>query len=57
MQHERLVRQRAVGRVHTEATYESDTDESIDITHTSDESDSDSEHESDDDFIVYDHTP
>ena len=30
---------------------ESDTHESIDITHTSDESESDSEHESDDDFI------
>ena len=57
VQQERLARQRAVEPVHTEATYESDTDESIDITHTSDESDSDSEHESDDDFIVYDHTP
>ena len=56
-QQERLVRQRAVESVQTEATYDSDTDESIDITHTSDESESDSEHESDDDgFIVYDNT-
>ena len=40
-----------------EATYasdESDGDESVDITHTDDESDTESEHESDDDgFIVY----
>ena len=54
---ERLVRQRAVEPVPREAAYESDTDESIDITHTSDESESDSEHESDDDgFIVDDKT-
>ena len=54
---ERLVRQRAVEPVPREATYESDTDESIDIMHTSDESESESEHTSDDDgFIVYDQT-
>ena len=54
---ERLVRQRAVEPVPREAAYESDTDESIDITHTSDESESESEHTSDDDgFIVYDQT-
>ena len=54
---ERLVRQRAVEPVPREAAYESDTDESIDIMHTSDESESDSEHTSDDDgFIVYDQT-
>ena len=53
-QQERLVRQRVVEPVRTEATYDSDMDESIDITHTSDESESDSEHTSDDDgFIVY----
>ena len=52
---ERLVRQRAVEPV--EAAYESETDDSIDITHTSDESESESEHESDDDgFIVDDNT-
>ena len=55
MQQERLARQRAVESVPREVAYESDTDESIDITHTSDESESESEHESDDDgFIVYD---
>ena len=54
---ERLVRQRAVEPVPREAAYESDTDESIDIMHTSDESESESEHTSDDDgFIVYDQT-
>ena len=53
-----LVRQRAVEPVQGEATYDSDTDESIDITHTSDESQSESEHTSDDDdgLIVYDET-
>ena len=51
------MRQRAVEPVPREAAYESDTDESIDITHTSDESESESEHTSDDDgFIVYDQT-
>ena len=57
VQQQRLVRQRAVEPVPREAAYESDTGESIDITHTSDESESDSEHTSDDDgFIVYDQT-
>ena len=57
VQQQRLVRQRAVEPVPREAAYESDTDESIDIMHTSDESESDSEHTSDDDgFIVYDQT-
>jgi hypothetical protein len=54
---EPLVRQRAVEPVQMETTYtsdESDGDESVDITHTDDESDTESEHESDDDgFIVY----
>ena len=57
VQQQRLVRQRAVEPVPREAAYESDTDESIDIMHTSDESESESEHTSDDDgFIVYDQT-
>lgn len=57
VQQQRLVRQRAVEPVPREAAYESDTDDSIDIMHTSDESESDSEHTSDDDgFIVYDQT-
>jgi hypothetical protein len=57
VQQQRLVRQRAVEPVPREAAYESDTDESIDIMHTSDESESESEHESDDDgFIVDDNT-
>ena len=52
VQQQRLVRQRAVEPVPREAAYESDTDESIDITHTSDESESESEHESDDDGFI-----